>query len=526
MDVDSKALLTAIERIDRHEEGSSLLLLALLGMRYRWGDQPHFPQEIRQPLEACILRYPYAPDEPGHDTVNSAEGVFTGEGNALLCHTCELLAGQLYNKRTFADQQTGEWHRARGERLAKAWMTTFGAYGMADWNSPTTIEQIVAALVHLCDLAENEQVYEIATVSLDKLLFALALHSFHGVLGVAGRSVGASFVKSGLLQPTAPISRLMWGTGIYNHDGIRSAPMAGAAGVVSLACSTTYQMPLLIETIALDTPADLWSREQHAHPHQPAANIVTYKTPDSMLSSVQDYQPGRPGWQEQVWQATLGAEAIVFTNHPGCSSESDSRTPGYWCGNARLPRVAQWKDLLVSIHRLEIDDLLAFTHAYFPTATFDDYVLHPSAPRGHAADWNSEAWAFARRGDGYLAITNSQGLTMPMQGRYAKRELRAKGLSQIWLVQMGRAALDGDFARFQAKVLAMPLSFAGGTVRCTSLRGDTLDFSWEGPLIVNGESQPLDGFKHYENLYTTTDLPCHQMTIQAGEDGLRLDFGI
>jgi hypothetical protein len=315
-------------------------------------------------------------------------------------------------------------------------------------------------------------------------------------------------VKSGLLQPTAPICNLMWGMGIYNHH---------VAGLLSLACSTNYQMPTLLATIAQDLPEEVWSREQHAPLDQSAANIATYKTPDFMLSSLQDYRPGQRGEQEQVWRATLGGQAVVFANHPASSSESDSRYPGFWAGNARLPRVAQWKDALLSFHRLDdddlddLDDLLGFTHAYFPTATFDEYAL-------------AEGWAFARCGEGYLALTHSQGFTMSQQGRYALRELRAEGRTQGWLVQMGRAGLDGDFAAFQAKVLALPLHLEGDSVRYTTLRGDTLHFGWEGPLRVNGQVEPLAGFRHYENLYTTTDLAGSSMEIQWGEDGLRLDF--
>jgi hypothetical protein len=346
-------------------------------------------------------------------------------------------------------------------------------------------------------------VYELAAVALDKLFFTLALNSLRGVLGVAAQSQSASVVKSGLLQPTSPICNLMWGMGIYNHH---------IAGVVSLACSANYQMPAMFQTIAQAIPEELWSREQHAPAHAAAANIVTYKTPDFILSSLQDYMPGQHGQQEAVWRVTLGAEAVIFANHPASSTESDSRSPGYWSGNERLPRVAQWKDALVAIHQLMPDDPLNFTHAYFPTATFDEYELRAG-------------WAFARRGDGYVALTNSQGFAMTQQGRYALRELRASGTSQIWLVQMGRAALDGNFATFQAKVLALPIHYADETVAYTTLRGDTLRFAWHGSLLVNGETQPLDGFKHYDNVYTKTELSSGQMEIQWAEDGLRLDLG-
>jgi hypothetical protein len=496
--VDGKALLAAIEGVQRREAGSNLHLLALLGMLYRWGEHPQFPAEVRGALEACALGYRYWRDDAGFDLMNFESGA-----NPLLFHACEVLAGQLYPQREFGDGQKGEWHGARGEELAKQWITSFGAYGSAAWNSPQSMEQEMAALLHLCDFAEAEELFEMATVALDKVFFLLALHTWHGVWGAAGQRSSASVVKSGLLQPLAPICNLMWGMGIFNHH---------VAGVLSLANSTNYEMPLLFARIAQEFPEEVWSREQHAPAAGQEANIVTYKTPEYMLSSLQDYRAGEQGDEEMVWRVTMGAEAVIFATHPGSASESDSRSPGYWAGNGRLPRVAQWKDALAAIYQLDEDDLFGFTHAYFPVAAFDEYGM-----RG--------GWLFGRKGDGYVALTNSHGVAMVMEERYALREVRAEGRAQCWLVQMGRAALDGDFASFQEKALALPLRFGEGTVEYTTLRGDHLRFGWQGPLLVNDEVEPLSGFRHYENVYTTTELGSGQMEVQWAGEGLRLDFG-
>ena len=34
-----------------------------------------------------------------------------------------------------------------------------------------------------------------------------------------------------------------------------------------------------------------------------------------------------------IWQATLGSEAVVFSNHPACMSEDEAFQPGFWRGN-------------------------------------------------------------------------------------------------------------------------------------------------------------------------------------------------
>ena len=73
-------------------------------------------------------------------------------------------------------------------------------------------------------------------------------------------------------------------------------------------------------------------------------------------------------------------------------------------------------------------------------------------------------------------------------------------------------------------MLAADLDWQGLGLRCATLRGEMLSFGWEGPLIVDGEEQPITDFKHYENPYCVADLPASQMEIRFGDYLLRLDF--
>jgi hypothetical protein len=195
------------------------------------------------------------------------------------------------------------------------------------------------------------------------------------VLGAASPSASASFVKSGLLQPTAPIGRLLWGTGIYNHH---------LAGAISLALAADYEPPPILEAIAHHAPDALWSQERHAPTDAEPTSLVSYKTPEYVLSSLADVRPGEAGESEQIWRATLRPEAVVFVNQPGSSSESDSRRPGYWAGNARLPTVGQWRDALIALHRVSDTDPLAWTHVYFP-CTASTSTCCGTAGRSHGS---------------------------------------------------------------------------------------------------------------------------------------------
>ena len=496
--------VSAILEVARN--ATSLDLLGLLGMLYRFSEHAEYPKELVQPLEECILGYPYntldyASRKGGWHPPFELSG---SESQQILIHACKILAGQRYLKRKFTHSgKTGQWHRKNGELLALEWLRQHSATGFADWDSSESFADALTALSHLVDLAESESIWEMASVVMDKIFLTIAINSYQGVFGSTHGRTYAPYLKGGLLEPTSGITRLMWGMGIYNHH---------IAGPVSLACMEKYELPSIIHNIAVSQPEEMWSRERHAGNAGRVVNKVTYKTPNTMLCSAQDFYPGEKGHQEHIWQATLGVGATVFVNHPACSSENDARQPNFWAGNAILPRVAQWKDVLIGVYHLPQEDWMGFTHAYFPTYAFDEYVIRDSC-------------AFARKGDGYLALKASQGINLIQRGLYAFRELRSHGQSNIWLCHLGRAVLDGDFSTFQEKILALPVKFAEQSVDCTTLRGEALSFGWQDPFLRDGQEQPLSGFMHYENPFTTAAYPCSQMEIQYGEDLMRLDFG-
>ena len=472
-DVKTDVILQTIEGINARKDCSDFFLAGLLGMMQRYGGDALFPATLKQPLEACVLNFKYWTDEPGSDAMCT-----WSENHQILFHTCELLAGQLYPERTFTNAgQTGRWHREKGERLAMGWLQRKGAGGFSEWDSNCYFEEDLLALSHLADLAESPPVYDLAAVIMDKMFLTMALNSYKGAFGSTHGRTYTHHIKGARGEATSGISRLMWGMGAFNDKLMAS---------VSLACMTNYGFPLIIGDIAADLPAEMWNRERHAGHLEEwrdratgdwEVNKVTYKTPDYMLCSAQDYRPGQPGYQQHIWQATFGPDAVVFVTHPPCLSEENSHRPGFWHGNVILPRAAQWKDVLIAVHNLPAGgrppvaraavqdagvvlpagDWLGFTHAYFPARGFDEHSMRK--------DSGGQLWAFAREGDGYLALTAACGLEFMTRGDNAYRELRSYGHHNIWLCHLGRAALDGDFGAFQDKILALAVSFDDLSVR-------------------------------------------------------------
>ncbi len=497
-DVEQTIILKTIESINGRGDCSDFYLVGLLGVMYRYMDNAEFPDDLKAPLKDCVLNFKYWHDEPGADAM-----CYTTENHSILFHTCEILAGQLYPDAVFSNTgQTGQWHREKGEQLALAWLKTRGATGFWEWDSNCYFEEDLLALSHLASLAETEQVVELAAVIMDKMLLTMALNSYKGVFGSTHGRTYAPHIKSGQLEATSGICRLMWGQGVYNQH---------LRGLVAMACSG-YDFPLMIADIATDQREEMWNRERHViNAVGDEINKVTYRTPDYMLASAQDYKPGEKGYQQHIWQATFGPDAVVFVNHPPVISEDGAHRPNFWSGNYILPRVAQWKDVLFALYNLPEDDWLGFTHAHFPVYMFDAYEV-------------LDNWAFARKGDGYLALYASNGLTLVKRGPAAYRELRSYGRETVWICQMGRAAVDGSFEQFQQKVLNAAVDAQGLAVTYASLRGETLAFGWEGALLRDGVEQPITGFKHYENPYCVADLPATEMDINVGGYVMRLTF--
>ena len=83
-------------------------------------------------------------------------------------------------------------------------------------------------------------------------------------------------------------------------------------------------------------------------------NLETYRTPDYVAGSAQDYRKGVGGFQQQSWMASLGGKASIWTHHP--AADTENVLPNFWSGNGVLPRVARRKNVVVSIHRIPPDD--------------------------------------------------------------------------------------------------------------------------------------------------------------------------
>lgn len=381
--------------------------------------------------------------------------------------TWQLLAGQLYPERILdIDGHNGATLRRQSERRLRSELKRQTAFTTGEGNC--SLEANVVALAHLLDLAEDARLRELSHSALDDLFLALDQYAFQGVLSSAFRRTTAPMAMSHRLSDATGISRLLWGVGTYNLH---------TAGTVSLAVSPyeppAYELTSIAEPVAwmqmrLETPRTVWQKLLST---QPQYSQTLYRTPDVMLDSVSGYRPGERGTDERLWQATLGPDAVVFVNHPANLSETSDHLPNRWLGNASLPAVAQWRETVIAIHALPEDDWLGFTHAYFPAFAFDEIAFEDN-------------WAFARKGEGYVALTASQALKSIRSGPTAYHELRAYGQHIVWLCIVGSSTTDGSFSTFRKAVLALDVTFGDLDVGMQTLGGEELSFAWGESLHV------------------------------------------
>jgi hypothetical protein len=259
--------------------------------------------------------------------------------------------------------------------------------------------------------------------------------------------------------------------------------------------------------------ARLFERDVNRNTRE-CVNTYTYRTPDYMLSSAQDYRKGYGGDQQHVWQATLGPGAVCFTTHPG---PRDNPSPNYWTGSGSLPRVAQVQNVAIVVYNVDtrpglyLTNRQLFTHAWLPRDAFDEVL-------------ERDGWVFARRGDGYLALCSQHPYhwqTKP--GEDQDREIIVPGKRNVWICELGRRAVDRSFSEFVERIAGAELGFGRLRVSYHSPSQGHLEFAWRGPLRQNGKVVPLGDYRRYDNPYCQADFPSEDITIRHGDHSLHLN---
>jgi len=446
-------------------------------------------------IRGALLGFKYWIDEPG-DTV-----MYFGSENHRLCfHVSEYLAAQLYPLEEFSNsRQRGLFHAEKARTRIAEWLRQRGRFGFDEWHSNVYYPIDVLALVNLYDfLPRDEYKLEQQTKAvLDYIFFQLAADSFHGVHGTAHARTSTDCLKYPDCEGTAPLCWLLFGEG--NLSGTNAMASACLA-------SSRYRLPRILAEIAEDRSAVVASRQRqgilersNVGGKEQSANLAVYRTPDYMLSGLQDYRKGEFDGNGSVAQVTLGNKAVIFWSCPYTSGEGGAMRPDYWAGNIALPRVVQYRNVLSLTWKLS--EFAWISHCFFPVNRFDEALVE-------------ETWAFARVGEGYVGICSQHGLELAATGRYAGREICCSAQENTWIVECGRQADWGDFGRFVSTLRDVQIKQDGEALVYCSPSVGAFRTGWEGQPTVDG--QPVD-----TRGYPLVDSPWAQAAYGSGEMVLR-----
>jgi hypothetical protein len=276
------------------------------------------------------------------------------------------------------------------------------------------------------------------------------------------------------------------------------------------------------------------------------ANTYTWRQKEFMLSTVQDWRKGRNASQVHAWQATLGEDAIVFTQHPANPVQPpsewigrDEGEPGYWTGTASMPRSAQFENVGIHIYSpaypqagyLGFFPYEPMTHAYFPRDHFDSVV-------------KQGRWTIGRKGGTFIALYSWRDvewqeypkpeLELPANGPLGKSfDLVAPGgADNVWIVELGKERTYGSFAIFKNAI-------AAARVKVTPRAGEfaqefdvvyhspsvgKVEFGWDAPFVVKGKEQPLSGYPRIASRWVTAERGDDVWEIEGRGGRVRLDW--
>jgi len=239
------------------------------------------------------------------------------------------------------------------------------------------------------------------------------------------------------------------------------------------------------------------------------ANIVTYKTPCYMISSVQDYRKGAKGYQQHIWHIALDNEACVFTTYPGSTHLNVS--PNYWAGNAIMPRAAQYKNIVICIYNAAEEENISFTHAYFPKDGFDEVI-------------EKGKWMFGRKNNGYVALYSNNNTQWNTNKEGKTNDIVAQGKQNIWICEAGSAEGWGTFHAFIDSISAATVETKNLDISYQSPSSGIINFGWDSDFKVKGVIVPLRNNYRYENPYCKATIDTKEIIIKNGSQKLTLNY--
>lgn len=458
-----------IDFINRRSDCSDFYLSYFPFMIRHFSSSGLIEENTLAAMKECILNFRYWHDEPGDDAM-----WFWSENHALMFHVCQLISGELYPDEVFTNSgMTGIEMQKKAKGMLREWFETFFSCGFTEWNSPPYLPIDSLGFASLYAQTEDEEMKNYARRALDYMFRLLAITSYEGVFSTTS---GRTYLKELMGNHSNCPSFINWigyGIGNQSHAGKGSVPI----------CFSQYEPRkenLSFHRIA-KKHALLW---KSTHGYDGYADVSVYKTSSYLMSAANSFNPGRRGFQEDVFHLVMGADEHIWVNHPGEFALYGQARPSYWAGSGTLPQVNHHKGFASIVFKIDALHPVDFTHVYFP-----EFEFKKVAYQGN--------WAFAETHSGALvAIWAMNGLKKEIHGPNMNRELKSEGKKNVYFIRASELYKEGCLDEFIKKMMDLQFS-----VDSDSLDWNFLDYEyglissgWKKDLMVNGEIDSCKGY--------------------------------
>ncbi|EAR68619.1 hypothetical protein B14911_03514 [Bacillus sp. NRRL B-14911] len=419
-----------------------------------------FEEDFWEECKSAILNYRYWFDEPGDDVM-----WFFSENHALLFHTCEYLAGQLFPDDIFPNANiTGAAHAERAKERLQKWFDKFHVEGLAEWNSSAYIPINAMGFFQIYDLADDKLLKMEAKKALDTTFRLMALNSHNGYLSCSHGRIYEKELKGNYNNATTSLLWIGYGEGNLNN-----ATFAAVSFSIS-----NYEPPEYKSLIHLKPNENIIFK--HHQGSEGFVDLYTFKNRYGLLSSAVEYRLWKNGYSEHVIHSILSPEATVWINHPGEEAELGTGRPSFWAGNGILPKVDQYRDIAMVHYKISPENEIAYTHAYFPIAAFDQVKI-------------TGKWCFGRIDDSYIAIYAKNGIRLQEEGQNKNRELISEGRDNSWIIRNSHVNLFPAFSDFIDSMAGAEIhADEEGVIFKDPVHG-VIHSSWNSPFKVNDDIQ-------------------------------------
>lgn len=419
---DKERILKELKSIDSFMDCSEFSFAHMLRFYILHSDK--LDEETRSKFRDTILNFSYWSDELGGDTM-----IRTSENHQIGFYSCMLLAGQMFPDEVFTKSgRNGAQQAEIAEQRIDEWMKLIERDGYEEFQSGSYIGITLNAMLNIYDFAERDDIRARVGRLIDIIMEMSALNTFDGMsVGVQGR-----VYREVIAPETSVKQRIM---SYFSPKMVQTEP-------------TLWTVPLITSSYViseeLDTVIDGAAEREFI---QGGTDVSLKKTKDYLITSVNipaslpnssplasTYNKGAMLKQAHIWEASIGADARVFVNHPGTHIDSNNQRPDYWYGELCAPKVKMDGNTVMQIYNIAETSPVSFTHAYWPGDAFDE-----TAAENH--------WLFARKGEGFVALWCSAPL-VPHSDLLVGREYRANGLKTAWVCMVSSQEESGSFQQF------------------------------------------------------------------------------